>query len=311
MPVTLLWIVRTVDEFTIFSEELISYQRSFENLRAKVWITLSAPEPNYDDERLLKENMLQLSKLEQAQHIVQCVKSYKKKHEIHNPSSRMVTSTFSLDQEGFRGTFNAIVMSIAIFLGLYAYALVSKMSQSESMEDTVQDNISLMELAMVYVFILSWIGLAIAIKYHLSRYQLGVDTVREESMILNQKIKSLNMSDGGISTSDSGSGDNLEENEDIQGMDLEESNSDNFIQSMIQGHIGCRPNLSKEFASATEVMENDAGKSLELAVLACGPGKLLQSINSIINVPSNPSIQMDLGQGIQAHFIFTEEDWEW
>ena len=59
-----------------------------------------------------------------------------------------------------------------------------------------------------------------------------------------------------------------------------------------------------------KVLTEQMGRSVDIAVLACGPPKLVESINNYINVPSS-SRSHEAEKDKQAFFSFIEEDWEW
>ena len=52
------------------------------------------------------------------------------------------------------------------------------------------------------------------------------------------------------------------------------------------------------------------GRPVDIAVLACGPPKMVESINDYINVPSS-FFNLGVDKNQQAFFSFIEEDWEW
>ena len=60
---------------------------------------------------------------------------------------------FILDHRGLSGASNAAVMTISMLLALVAFALATKISRTDSFANGIQDNISLMELAMVFLFV--------------------------------------------------------------------------------------------------------------------------------------------------------------
>ena len=58
------------------------------------------------------------------------------------------------------------------------------------------------------------------------------------------------------------------------------------------------------------VVAQNMGRPLVIAVLACGPFKMVESINDCIDIPSSFfSLGVDKNQ--QVLFSFIEEDWEW
>ena len=73
--------------------------------------------------------------------------------------------------------------------------------------------------------------------------------------------------------------------------------------------IGCRPDIPGEFSLFADKLVREAGGPVDVAVLACAPPKMLESINELINIPSSSAFGD--GEGQQAFFSFIEEDWEW
>merc|ERR1712003_380243 len=53
LPVTIMWVSRTVQEFEIFSNTLYQAKTRYRNLSVKVWITLSLPEPKISKEAVM------------------------------------------------------------------------------------------------------------------------------------------------------------------------------------------------------------------------------------------------------------------
>lgn len=81
-----------------------------------------------------------------------------------------------------------------------------------------------------------------------------------------------------------------------------------ILKSMIEGRIGSRPNISGEFSSVPRAVAKSAGKgaAVDIIVLACGPPKLVESINNYVNAPASMT-----KKDKEALFLFIKQDWEW
>ena len=300
IPVTLMWVVRTIDEFAIFSTELAEAQRRYGHFVVKTWITLSSMEPN-DAGMFDKSKLLELDNLGQAECILKSLKSIKKSKFSGMKDTPTAFPLFILDHQGLSGASNAAVMTISMLLALVAFALATKISRTDSFANGIQDNISLMELAMVFLFVVLWILVTIVFRRALVRYR-GIDKV-------------INGTDHTEKVDDSMRG-TVEEmaqkvNHRGNGNDVEDPLSNNeALQSIMSGNIGCRPNISDEFSSFAKVVALKMGRPADIAVLACGPPKLVESINNCINVPST-YCSLGVEKNQQTFYSFTEEDWEW
>lgn len=317
-PVALFWIVRTIDEFSIFSTELIEAQRRYKHLIVKVWITLSRPEPGNKDEGLVKSKLLEISESEQVERVLKSLNQNESTQSIQNtvPSVRI----FQMSAPGMSGAFNAIAMALSIFLALVAFAYTAEMSREEKFAEVVVDKMSMIELGMVSFFVVVWIAVIVLIAHPLVRYMLqkykpvsikkpsakNTKDIIDEDMTETER---LDMSMSGTNT-ERDEEDMIYKTKCERENDIEGTQSDNeMLQSLVGGNIGCRPNLSYEFASFAREMASIAGGMVDIGVLACGPVQMVESINSICNVTSG-----GCSSGLEnehACFSFTEEDWEW
>mmetsp|Transcript_26297 Transcript_26297/g.47376 ORF Transcript_26297/g.47376 Transcript_26297/m.47376 type:complete len:861 (-) Transcript_26297:120-2702(-) len=287
IPVTIMWVVRTIEEFGIFSTELADARRSYKNFKPKVWCTLSSHKssPNNDGGAFDRAKLLEFDNFKLA---LQSIK------ESQTSKGTMATPAFILDEPSLSGASNATVMTISTIFALIAYALAVKISKKDSHADTPQDFISLMELAMVSLSVVLWIVMVIGVRYVLALVLYPTTKLTTSSATTEE------MAAHTVSTGSSGSG-----------SDLEHSKRDDLVlQSIIQGNIGCRPNISNEFSSFARVVAEKIGRPVDIAVLACGPPKMVESINDYINVPSS-FFNLGVDKNQQAFFSFIEEDWEW
>jgi len=290
IPVTLMWVVRTIDEFSIFAKELADTQYSNKNFTAKVWITMKAPEPSSTNAKcVFEEDLLKLNNSEQAEITMQHLRSIQVLRRPRDVSSPY----FQLDNPSLTGYFNACVMATSILLATVAFALSTKISNADYFTNTIQDYISLMGLSFVSAFVIVWICVIIFLRGIISRLLFQKDNHLHLSVKKSNKTK--------LTTP-------------CFSVDIESTQSDHdtLVQSIIEGNIGCRPNIPKEFSTAARVVvKNMDCATAEIAVLACGPPKLVESINNHINTPSTCGASLRGEQDCQVFFSFMEEDWEW
>jgi len=298
IPVTLIWIVRTIDEFSIFSTELADAQRRYKRLTVKIWITLNSKEPNHTEGMLVKSELLELDHVAQAKYVLKCI-GFRDQHanEKRN-SSKTTTSTtdtapndtsakalpaFVFNHQGLSGATNAAVMTISMLLALVAFALASKHAKArkESFARVTQDEISLTDLAMVCGFVVVWIGVTIAFRRALMQCLPSGTNPTDKGKVGHTIDVSTKKVCGDV---------------EVDG---------EILQSMIKGRIGCRPNITEEISLSGEAVTQHVGRPVDITVLACGPQKLVESINNYIN----GSFGLKTNQ--RVFYSFTEEDWEW
>jgi len=302
MPVTLFWVVRTIEEFGIFSSELAAAQRRYKHLKVKVWITLSLPEPGDNNGRLLKSELLELNDFDQVEYVLRSVTLLEQADKFVQKPSRPYV--FRMNEPGIQGAFNAMVMCFSIILALIAFAFTAKMFQMERYSSVVQDKVSLVELCMVCAFVIIWIGLVILIvrplvDYYVQKFNPINDNVNATVPLLEMMVQESNNT-------------NDEREEDKEGVGAKTNHE--ILQSLVVGNVGLRPDFAIEFGSfAQKVLKINSlvntGTMVEIGVLACGPPQMVRLINSICNVPSTSSSWLERDQ--QVYFSFTEEDWEW
>lgn len=287
IPLTVMWVVRNIDEFSIFSTELNEAQRTCTNFKAKAWITLSTfgstdvDEWGFDKAQLCEFNNFSMAHKSTKDLIGESIRDL---------STNTPAAPFVLEQPGLSGASNAAVMTISSFFALIAYALASKISNNEAHADTTQDFISLMELSMVYFFVFLWVALVIIVRRALPKKDVLSYTDETGHTMTNTtgyRSASVSASDEEVSQSDH-----------------------ELLESIVQGNIGSRPNMPEELWSFATTVAQKLGRPADIAVMACGPPKLVESINNYINVPSSIS-DRGVEKSNQANFSFIEEDWEW
>ncbi len=311
IPVTLMWIVRTIDEFSIFSEELANTQHSNMNFTAKAWITLTGencPDPSNNANKL---NSHQLDNFEQTTSIMRHLKSIKA---LQSPRHTFTSSppVFELEQTSLTGASNAFIMAISILLATVAFGLSAMISNTEVFADTTQDKVSIMDLTLVCVFVIYWILVVMFSRSILNKLCLPRQKYSYRNLPGAEKTEHSNTERTDHSINISG---HRGTNTPGKSFDVESTVKDNeeVLRSIIEGNIGCRPNIPEEFSSTVgTVMENMGTVSdVEIAVMCCGPPKLVESINNHINSPSACFGTLGVKGNHQVIFSFTEEDWEW
>ena len=291
-PLTLMWVVRSVDEFGIFSEELTSAQRSHKNFNARVWITLSSLKSS-TELNFSKADLLEFDNFGTA------LRSFRESL-AKSPSAIEDAPTFVLDQPSLSGASNAIAMTLSIFLALVAYVVAAKLKDKDAYADTAQDFISLMELSLVCLFVLLWV-LALGVARFVLARRSTQGSVTEDKATADITTHTV-----GITTHTMTRGSSEGSVSDVE----TSSSDDGVLQSIVEGSIGCRPKIEQEFAKFANAIAQKKGRPVDIAVLACGPPNMVKSINDCVNVPSN-SCSFGIEKDQLAHFSFIEEDWEW
>ena len=283
VPLTLLWVVRDIDEFGIFSKELAEAESSFKHFKAKAWVTLSTfrSSPKLDGGKFDRSELLQFNNFNES---LRCINASRNEH--------TTAPEFILDRPSLSGAWNAVVMAMSTTFALAAYALAAKIASKDSYSDTPQDLISLLELAMVCFAVLLWVAIVIVAR----RVLAPVRHLRTEKMSpLTQVTSRTVRSDDGNEVCDA----------DFGFLSEKTKGDTQALESILEGGIGCRLDVSDQFSSFAEAVTHNMDRPADIAVLACGPPKLVESINDYINAASST----DRNQ--QVFFSFTEEDWEW
>ena len=313
---------------------LVNAKRKYNNFDAKTWITLS------DLESSEKQKLIKFEDFNEAS------QSVKETSWLLNPpkndSISIDTSPFFvLDQPGLSGASNAAVMTLSTIFALLAFALSAKISNGDG--DTIQDFVSLMELAMVSLFVIVWVMIVIITRrnLHLAKRDLKLkpsmidtaldnnntretreveDTARTGDFNLNNTTATLPAGDlndtiAPLPTiSSHGQNSRIKEKLELEGdveSDIKKDRHDiDVFRSIVQGNIGCRPNIPEEFSKFASEVGESLDRPAHIAVLACGPPKLLETINHYVNVPDS-ACSLVSGKNQDAVFSFVEEDWEW
>lgn len=289
VPVTLLWVARSVEEYGIFSDELEDAQRDNPNFNAKAWTTLSS----YD--AITRESLKDMNTFRTSLRSIRSMQ----------PPRRKVGAPFILDQPGLSGAANAAAMAFSTFFALIALALATRMSNGEKYEDTVQDYISLMELSLVTIFAFLWIPIVIVAMRFMPRRRVVPQPLGKDEGL---DSATAHMTSHGLDRTTHH--DTHHDTTDSSDDEERASGGRPGLRSVVRrDSVGCRPDIPGEFSAFAKDLVERTGGPADIAVLACGPPKMLESINDYINIPSSEGYAG--GKDQQAFFSFIEEDWEW
>lgn len=344
IPVTLLWVVRTVEEFNIFAYELCQQRRRFgSQLVVKVWITLSSNshrsitlEDGSTYVELSKLDIANLKTDEQCTEVIahlQTLNGSKSNNEHEgkdnnrgNSSPAKANSSLVMENAGLGPAANAFVMCLAIIFGLTAYAFSQKIDNDYSIEPV--DKLVLLDLSLVIYFLIAFLTFVEALRRVVMRFR-GKENGQKND---EGKKSPKKQHDAPISTrrSDTSNISNDDKNDaEMSSLNDNHQSMQDIIHEMIIGRIGCRPDVSAEFLDAaaaagtfysTQTKKNSQAHNTssvlehhpsEIGVLACGPVPLIESINSFCNQSSCFSWGVRNDDGSKVFFAFTEDDWEW
>jgi predicted ferric reductase len=347
--VTLIWVVRTIDEFQIFSKDICqARQRYGSRFTVKVWITLSRPEPmlplkkhDHDTEiasgagvDVDRATMKELSLNDQFLRVVNAVQSThdrQKANIIMQDEDEDETKSIDMQDDNDNDSescfvpaglsnvpaANSLVMLVAIWMGLNSYAFGSWLVAEKSKKiDDPKEKGSILDLFLLGVFLLITIAFSfVVIRPLVARYSY-----------LSQDTETTNA--GPAEYSVEGKSDSVEGKDRT---DRPESSSD-------------ASRAEESSASATEEREEPSASEERIPLLDILQGMLEgriccrpnldhefseASVESIgqadigvvacgpiaiiqeINAICNAG-SFSWGQGKEdAFFAFTEDDWEW
>ena len=328
--VTLIWVVRTIDEFQIFSKELCQARvRYGSRLVVKVWITLSQPEPvpvekeGHDTELASdgvdRDTMKELSPNDQFLRVVNFLQSTESqytpsvtkslKHNDSVDSSSDEADLFVPAGLSNAPAANSIVMALAIWMGVNSYAVGSWIVQKNEKISDPRENSTLLNLCLLCVFLLVTIALVVVVRHFVTKMHSSSPSETMVDYTVGMVDNTVgDKTDDKFSNNESTNSNSLSACSERDVANIEEPAEDksaipseeDVLQSMIEGRIGCRPNLQEEFNEGT-VHQADIG------VVACGPYAMIQQINGICN---SGSFTWGTKEG-GAFFAFTEDEWEW
>ena len=294
LPVTIMWVCRTVQEFEIFSNTLYRAKSRYRNLTVKVWITLSLPEP-----KISKEAVMILDTKEEKCDLVLSVL----KPPLLLKDKRMLRSAdeaqnhlFQKSPPGLEPLGNAVAMTIAMVFALTGYTTSVSFAREKEIErqgvKTLIDIMFIMGMVLiVFVVIL------------LARPLLRSDAKKNVEVVFSQHN---NEDEDGLT--DSENDDSLESGKGI---------ATDTYRAMLEGRIGCRPDMEVEFSELAYNHQRDMNDDFDtVGVLACGPKAMTNAINDVVHNTGPLATFFDAGKienkdGTDATFAFIEEDWEW
>lgn len=292
LPVTILWVCRTVQEFEIFSNMLNQAKCRYENLTVKVWITLSLPEPKISKEAVM---LLDTDK-EKCDLILSTLKPppLHKDKKMLDPSDEAKNHLFKKAPPGLEPLGNAVAMTVAMLFALCGYAASVSFAREKGIEhQTVKTFIDMgivMGLILVVVVVLI-----------LAR------------PLLYKKFKKKGKEDD----SETNNNDGLSDSE-TNSLEAGSRGTDTDVyRDMLEGRIGSRPDMKAEFDELALAHHRDTSDDFDsIGVLACGPKAMTNAINASVQNTGPIKTFFDAGKiqnkdGSDATFAFVEEDWEW
>ena len=321
IPVILMWTCRTVNEFEIFSSQLYDAARRHPNLTVKVWITLSLPEPSEAMKPKINKSMVQeLSAEETYDKVVPLLKDPVQEE----GNMQLEDSIFVMDQAGLNPLSNAVTMLLAMILGLTGYT--TSIDLSNQRDFVPEEKFVMMSQSLIMTLVLSTFVFVCVVRPILtsiknkrngvmnppptpsskgdSKIEQSSRTVQDESSRYEVSSRRTKEQAEDSSTSVDAEG------ESTNSIDID------IFKSILQGRIGCRPDMEAEFK---EVAMHSTDDIKDIGVLACGPQAMTRAINKavrnechIVNYCSANKAKVDDGEdGAETYFAFVEEDWEW
>jgi len=295
LPVVIMWVCRTVQEFEIFSNTLYRAKTRYRNLTVKVWITLSLPEPKISKEAVMFLN----SDEEKCDLVLSVLKPppvVKDKRMFHQ-SDQAENYLFKKTQPGLEPLGNAVAMTVAMVFALTGYTTSVSFARERGIER--QGVKTLIDMAFVMMMVL-----VVFVIILLARPLLRSDNQKKYDIVFSQH----DVDEDGLT--------------DTENDDSMESGSGGRIdadayRAMLEGRIGCRPDMEAEFAELAEHHQRTMNEAFDtVGVLACGPKAMTNAINDAVHNTGPLKTFFDAGKivnkdGTDASFAFVEEDWEW
>jgi len=347
IPVTVLWVVRTVEELNVFAYEMCQAQRRFPQLTVKVWITLSA---NLGPSNITLEdgtNYLELNKAEikdlvpeeQCNRVLERLQELNKnmfslgKKKGSSISSHMASEQLYVIENGGMGpVINASVMTLATIICLCGYAFSQRLNNMYDIGP--QDKLAFLDLVLVVALLIAFLAVVEGVRR-------AVWNCRKKNRPMHSKLSlpppptPTNGSSTSLSNHMRELDDFAEPADEEIVFDMEDipsvighkgADMMDMVHDMIIGRIGGRPNIPAEFmqaaANCSPLKKNpksdaiynidvEEGLPVDIGVLACGPIPLIESIDNFCNKSSLFSWGLSEGEGSKTFFTFEEEDWEW
>lgn len=307
LQITLLWVVRTVTEFSILADDLAAVMKVHDNLQVRVWITMSQSEPalTQDMEQPIvavnKDDVNQLQDQEVHDRILSILESIRSnknhlKATTHDTPSETSTQLYIFNKPGLQPITNAVIMAVSIIIALSAYAFTWHFEYVHQIAS--EEIVTIIHMAAIITSIIVFVVILEGTRriYH--------KHTNQEKLNQEKLAKIVNDSLSTFATIES-----TEEENSLKELSDDSTSDESFLISMIKGRIGKRPDLKAEFKSISSKSNSDKS---DVAVLACGPMAMVETINEICNVPSSKcSSEEGTHHDSPVFFTYTEEDWEW
>lgn len=294
LPVTLLWVCRTVQEFEIFSHTLCRAKRRYRNLTVKVWITLSLAETKINNQDCKRMETDQ-EKFDLILSVLKPPLLYKDKR-MFSKKDEYRNYLFKKALPGLEPLGNAVAMTIAMIFALTGYAASVNFSRGKRIEGqgvkTVIDMVIVMGMVLIAFVIM-----------------LLARPILQSNVKKNTEIVDTSIDDEDEELSDSDNEVYIESGS--RGLDTE------TYRAMLEGRIGCRPDMEAEFHELAFIHQRDMNEDFDtVGVLACGPKAMTNAITDAVHKTGPLNTFLDAGKirnedGTDAFFSFVEEDWEW
>lgn len=294
LPVTIMWVCRTVQEFEIFSNTLYRAKSRYRNLTVKAWITLSLPEP-----KISKEAVMFLDTDEEKCDLVLSVLKPPPVHKdkrMFRQSQEAQNFLFKKSPPGLEPLGNAVAMTVSMIFALTAYVTSVSFAREKGLERQGIKTLVDMLFVMGAILIVMMIVL-------LARPLLSSDGKKKFEVVFTHSDED---EDALTDT----------ENDDSMESGSRGINTDSYRQ-MLEGRIGCRPDMDVEFRELAYIHQRDMNEDFDtVGVLACGPKAMTNAINDVVHNTGPLNTFFDAGKienkdGTDATFAFIEEDWEW
>jgi len=289
LPVTILWVCRTVQEFEIFSSSLQHAKHRSPNLTVKVWITLSRPEPRLSKGSVMSKETEQ----QKCDLLLSILKTppLRKDRKMLFPSDEAKNHLFKTAPPGLESLGNAVSMTIAMVFALAGYGASVGIAREKGLQS--QGMKSLIEMGIV-VGLLIVVVVVLVLARPLLHSKVENETKDDDSETNHNGI----FSDSQTIDNSIESGSRFIDNE--------------MYRTMLEGRIGCRPDIQVEFNEIARIHKRESNDDVgTIGVLACGPKAITKAIRMAIHITGSfDAGKIESENGSDAVFTFVEEDWE-
>jgi len=337
LPVTILWVCRTVQEFEIFSTTLYNAKNRCPNLTVKVWITLSLPEP-----KISRESVDELSTNKEKCDLVVSIlkpppidKNQQQQQQqsggrIESTDERDDTNNFLFDTTppGLEPLGNATAMLVAMTFALAGYTSAVNFSWDRDIENETTwtlINVGFVTGMILLSFVVTLLARPLwrsdekgnaSANVNVNVNEIGGTSAAAAAAVSKNQPTDLSITSEEESYLSVGCGGNANANANAGFRNCFPSCNDVY-GAMLEGRIGCRPDIESEFQQLAAAHQRDMQISFDtVGVLACGPKAMTNAISLAVHNSGPLSTFFDAGRivnkdGSDATFAFVEEDWEW